>query len=69
MLEVIVGFIMLITPYLLGCILNILVYGFDFEHWEGIGVTYASGMFILVILCSVVSVSYFIGHYVLSIIN
>lgn len=69
MLEVLVGFAVLITPYLLGCVLNILVYGFDFEHWEGVEWTYAFGLIILMFLFTIGVVSYYTGHYVLSIIN
>ena len=69
MLEVIVGFIILTTPYLLGCILNILVYGFDFACWEGFSWTYAFGICILMFLSIIGVASYYIGHFILSIIN
>lgn len=69
MLEVIVGFIILITPYLLGCILNILVYGFNFACWKGFSWTYAFGVGILMFLSTIGVASYYIGHFILSIIN
>ena len=63
MIAMIIGAGILTAPYILGTLINIITFGSSIELYESFGWTYASGVFVLIILSVFLIASYWLGSW------
>lgn len=64
--EILLGTAVLILPYLVGTIINVIEYGMSIEYYESIGWTYAVGFTVLVILGAFTTLAWLVGANVMA---